>query len=169
GGWGMAAGSRLSWGGRSSLSSRGARGLLEGLRLVRASSRLSTACFSPSPRTTKQRCPVDVRSKVEDAQKTIDLAKSTYTAQIDTSKGPIRLTFLPAAAPGHVKNFLSLAKVGFYDNLTFHRIIKGFMIQGGCPQGTGTGGPGYQIKAEFNSTPHEEGVLSMARSGDPNS
>ena len=72
-------------------------------------------------------------------------------------------------APGHVKNFLALAKIGFYDNLIFHRVIKGFMIQGGCPQGTGTGDPGYKIKAEFNKTPHEAGVLSMARSQHPDS
>jgi len=88
---------------------------------------------------------------------------------LQTSKGPIRLNLLPEVAPGHVKNFLALARVGFYNNSTFHRIIKGFMIQGGCPQGTGTGGPGYQIAAEFNDTPHEAGVLSMARTSDPDS
>src|ERR1700740_2593823 len=82
--------------------------------------------------------------------------------------GPIRLAFLPDVAPGHVKNFLALAQTGFYDNGCFHRIIKGFMIQGGCPQGTGTGGPGYTIKAEFNATPHEPGVMSMARTNTPN-
>ena len=64
---------------------------------------------------------------------------------------------------------VALAQSGYYDGVTFHRIIKGFMIQGGCPEGTGTGGPGYKIKAEFNATPHEPGVLSMARTGDPNS
>jgi peptidyl-prolyl cis-trans isomerase B (cyclophilin B) len=62
---------------------------------------------------------------------------------------------------------LGLAKIGFYDGVTFHRIIQGFMIQGGCPQGTGTGGPGYNIRAEFNATPHEPGTLSMARTNDP--
>jgi len=76
---------------------------------------------------------------------------------------------LSDVAPGHVKNLLGLAKIGFYDGLTFHRIIKGFMIQGGCPEGTGTGGPGYTIKAEFNATPHEAGVVSMARTSDPDS
>lgn len=106
---------------------------------------------------------------MEEAQKTLDLANKTYTAELETSKGPIRLAFLPEAAPGHVRNFLALAKIGFYDGGSFHRIIKDFMIQGGCPQGTGTGGPGYTIKAEFNATPHEAGVLSMARTGDPNS
>jgi len=104
---------------------------------------------------------------VEEAQKILDFTTKEYTAELATSKGPIRLKFLPEVAPGHVKNFLGLAKIGFYNGLIFHRVIKGFMIQGGCPEGTGTGGPGYQIKAEFNSTPHEPGVLSMARTQDP--
>jgi cyclophilin family peptidyl-prolyl cis-trans isomerase len=119
----------------------------------------------------KARCPLptSVKDKVEDVQKTLDLKTKSYTAKLNTSKGPIRLDFLPEAAPGHVANFLALAKIGFYNGLKFHRIIKGFMIQGGCPQGTGTGDPGYKIGAEFNSTPHEAGVLSMARAQDPNS
>jgi peptidyl-prolyl cis-trans isomerase B (cyclophilin B) len=106
---------------------------------------------------------------VDEALKTLDFGKNVYSAQLDTSKGPIRLAFLPEAAPGHVKNFLALAKIGFYDGLTFHRVIDGFMIQGGCPLGSGSGGPGYQIAAEFNATAHEPGVLSMARTSDPNS
>jgi len=89
--------------------------------------------------------------------------------ELDTTKGPIRLAFLPDLAPGHVKNFIALAQIGFYDNVIFHRVIPGFMIQGGCPLGTGTGDGGYKIKAEFNATPHVAGVLSMARSNDPNS
>ncbi len=72
-------------------------------------------------------------------------------------------------APGHVANILGLAKIGYYDGLTFHRIVKGFVIQGGCPVGNGTGGPGYTIKQEFNAEPHEPGVLSMARTSDPDS
>lgn len=106
---------------------------------------------------------------MEEAQKTLDLTNKVYTAELSTTKGPIRLTFLPELAPGHVKNFLALAKIGFYNGLIFHRVIKGFMIQGGCPEGTGTGGPGYQIKAEFNATSHVPGVLSAARTNDPNS
>jgi len=79
------------------------------------------------------------------------------------------------AAPNTVKTFVSLAKKGFYDGLIFHRVIPGFMIQGGCPEGTGMGGPGYSIKGEFeangfsNPIKHDRGVLSMARSADPNS
>jgi len=111
----------------------------------------------------------NVKAQVDEAQKQIDFGANNYTAELTTNKGPIRLTFLPDVAPGHVKNFLALAQTGFYNGVTFHRVIRGFMIQGGCPQGTGTGGPGYTIKAEFNRTPHVEGVLSMARTGDPNS
>jgi peptidyl-prolyl cis-trans isomerase B (cyclophilin B) len=112
---------------------------------------------------------VNVKEKVAAAQAKIDLAKINYAVELQTNKGPIRLTLFPDVAPGHVKNFVALAQIGFYNGVAFHRIIKGFMIQGGCPQGTGTGGPGYQIKAEFNKTPHEVGVLSMARTNDPNS
>src|SRR5436190_20745346 len=111
----------------------------------------------------------DVKTKVADAQKGLDLATKTYTVELATNKGPIRLQLFPDLAPGHVKNFVALAKIGFYDGVIFHRVIGDFMIQGGCPQGTGTGGPGYTIKAEFNDTPHVAGVLSMARTNDPNS
>jgi peptidyl-prolyl cis-trans isomerase B (cyclophilin B) len=111
----------------------------------------------------------NVKPQVEEAQKKLDLANKSYTAELDTTKGPMRLTFFPDKAPGHVKNFLALAQIGFYNGVTFHRVIKGFMIQGGDPQGTGSGGPGYQIPAEFNDTSHEVGVLSMARTNDPNS
>jgi len=91
------------------------------------------------------------------------------TAVIETSVGSMELEFLPEKAPGHVDNFLDLAQKGFYDGTVFHRTIPGFMIQGGCPQGTGTGGPGYSVDAEFNDTAHVRGVLSMARSQDPDS
>ena len=94
------------------------------------------------------------------------------TATIETSEGTMTVEFWNDVAPGHVKNFIDLAKKGFYNGLIFHRVIPGFMIQGGCPEGTGTGGPGYQIKAEFNRKPerrHSRGVLSMARSSHPDS
>lgn len=98
-------------------------------------------------------------------------------AVIKTSEGDMVLEFWPDVAPGHVENFKKLAKKGFYDGTCFHRIIKGFMIQGGDPLTKdeansgrwGTGGPGHNIKAEFNDRPHVRGVLSMARSQDPNS
>src|SRR5688572_2175604 len=113
--------------------------------------------------------PANRKAEVDAASKTFDFAKKNYQIELDTSMGTILLDMLPDVAPGHVKNMLGLAKIGYYNGVVFHRVIKGFMIQGGCPQGTGTGGPGYQIKAEFNATPHEPGVLSMARTGDPNS
>ena len=89
--------------------------------------------------------------------------------------GVIKLELDAAAAPNTVKNFLCLADKGYYDGLTFHRIIPGFMIQGGCPDGTGMGGPGYSIKGEFkmngvnNPIKHKRGVISMARAMDPDS
>jgi peptidyl-prolyl cis-trans isomerase B (cyclophilin B) len=87
----------------------------------------------------------------------------------------IRLKLDPDNAPQTVRNFVDLAQSGFYDGLIFHRVIPGFMIQGGCPQGTGTGGPGYQIKGEFskngvpNQLRHTRGVISMARAAHPDS
>lgn len=89
--------------------------------------------------------------------------------------GTIRLELYPDVAPNTVNNFISLVNKKYYDGLIFHRVIKGFMIQGGCPNGTGMGGPGYGIKGEFsqngveNTLKHTEGVLSMARAMDPNS
>ena len=109
------------------------------------------------------------KAEVDAAAAGFDFAKNNYQLVLDTNQGKITLNMLPDVAPGHVKNLLGLAKIGYFDGLTFHRIINGFMIQGGCPEGTGTGGPGYTIKAEFNATPHEPGVLSMARTSDPNS
>jgi peptidyl-prolyl cis-trans isomerase B (cyclophilin B) len=108
-------------------------------------------------------------AEVKEAQKTIDFAKTNYQIVLDTSEGKITLDLLPDVAPGHCKNIIGLAKIGYYDGVIFHRIIKGFMIQGGCPEGTGTGGPGYTIPAEFNAVKHEPGVLSAARTSDPNS
>lgn len=87
----------------------------------------------------------------------------------------IKAELYPEIAPNTVKNFLSLVKKGFYDGLIFHRVIRGFMIQGGCPEGVGTGGPGYTIPGEFaqngfqNDLKHEPGVLSMARAMHPDS
>jgi cyclophilin family peptidyl-prolyl cis-trans isomerase len=98
----------------------------------------------------------------------IDPSK-TYTATIDTTEGKMVVELLPKVAPGHVNSFVFLAKEKFYDGVIFHRIIKNFMIQGGDPTGTGTGGPGYQLQAEFNDVKHERGVLSAARSQNPNS
>jgi peptidyl-prolyl cis-trans isomerase B (cyclophilin B) len=92
---------------------------------------------------------------------------ATTKAVIDTKFGQITLKFFPDTAPQHVKNFLELAGKGFYNKTIFHRVAKGFMIQGGDPAGNGTGGPGYTIKAEFNKRPHKRGTLSMARTNMP--
>lgn len=106
---------------------------------------------------------------LQKAAQDLDLDSCDYEIALDTSHGLIRLTLDAASAPGHVRNMVALAESGFYDGGCFHRIIKGFMVQGGCPDGRGTGGPGYTIPAEFNATSHEPGVLSMARTNDPNS
>ena len=88
------------------------------------------------------------------------------TATIDTDRGPIKLELYPEKAPLTVANFVNLAKRGFYDGLNFHRVIDSFMIQGGCPQGRGTGGPGYKFEDETrNGVPHQRGSLSMANAG----
>jgi peptidyl-prolyl cis-trans isomerase B (cyclophilin B) len=106
------------------------------------------------------------------------MAAAAPRAIIDTRFGEMEIEFFPDKAPGHVKNFVDLAKKKFYDGATFHRVIPGFMIQGGDPNtkdrsgsrsNHGTGGPGYQIKAEFNDTPHKRGIVSMARSQNPDS
>ena len=87
------------------------------------------------------------------------------TATMHTNHGPIEIELFNEDAPKTVENFLKLSGDGFYDGLTFHRVIKGFMIQGGCPQGTGTGGPGYSFADEFNRHRVERGALAMANSG----
>jgi dolichyl-diphosphooligosaccharide--protein glycosyltransferase len=104
-------------------------------------------------------------------------SSSNATATIETTQGPIKIQFFPNAAPNHVKNFEDLAKKGFYDGIVFHRLAKGFVIQAGDPntkndsnrEAWGTGGPGYTINQEFNNISHERGIVSMARTMDPNS
>jgi len=104
----------------------------------------------------------------------LQMANPVVTFKIN-GEDTIKVELYPEVAPNTVNNFISLVKSGFYNGLTFHRVIKGFMIQGGCPQGTGMGGPGYSIKGEFyqnrvaNDLRHTEGVISMARSMMPNS
>ncbi len=116
-----------------------------------------------------------VASVNAEEQKPMNSAKEV--AVIKTSEGEMVAEFWPEVAPNTVENFKKLARSGFYDGTAFHRIVKGFMIQGGDPltkdpakeSRYGTGDPGYKIKAEFNDRSHERGVLSMARSSDPNS
>ncbi len=111
------------------------------------------------------------------AMKNAAAADAAPTAVIDTKFGSMEIRFFPDKAPGHVANFIKLAKAKFYDGTIFHRVIPGFMIQGGDPitkdptkkAQFGTGGPGYTIKAEFNDISHKRGIVSMARAADPNS
>lgn len=90
-------------------------------------------------------------------------------ARIKTRKGDIVFSFYPSDAPVTVASFVKLARAGFYDGLKFHRVEPGFVIQGGCPRGDGTGDAGYKLKAEFNDRPHVTGTVSMARAQSPNS
>ncbi len=103
------------------------------------------------------------------------MAKNPEVTMEIENGNKIVIELYPEIAPNTVKNFISLVKSGYYDGVIFHRVIPGFMIQGGCPQGTGTGGPGYSIKGEFssnghpNNLQHDRGVISMARTAVPNS
>lgn len=103
------------------------------------------------------------------------MAQNPIVTIVMEGGGTMTAELYPEVAPNTVNNFIHLIKEGFYDGLIFHRVIPGFMIQGGCPQGTGTGGPGYSIKGEFsgngvaNNLAHDRGVLSMARAMHPDS
>lgn len=103
------------------------------------------------------------------------MAKNPEVTMEMENGNQILIELCPEIAPNTVKNFISLIKSGYYDGVIFHRVIPGFMIQGGCPQGTGTGGPGYSIKGEFssngfpNALQHDRGVISMARTAVPDS
>ena len=97
------------------------------------------------------------------------MAKPEDTMILETTKGKVVIEMRPDLAPGHVARIKELVKQGFYDSIVFHRVIEGFMAQTGCPHGTGTGGSGQKLKAEFNKEPHVRGTVSMARAQDPNS
>jgi peptidylprolyl isomerase len=90
-------------------------------------------------------------------------------ARIHTAKGDLVFRFYPTEARQHSAAFIKLARAGFYDGLNFHRVEPGFVVQGGCPNGTGTGGPGYNLDAEFSALPHVRGTVAMARAQSPNS
>ena len=98
-----------------------------------------------------------------------DIKDPENTLLVETSKGPVVIEMRADLAPGHVAQIKALARKGFYDGLKFHRVIEGFMAQTGCPQGTGTGGSGKKLKAEFSPEKHVRGTVSMARAQDPNS
>jgi peptidylprolyl isomerase len=95
--------------------------------------------------------------------------KAEDTLVLETSKGPVTIAMRPDLAPKHVARIKELVGQGFYDGVAFHRVIDGFMAQTGCPHGTGTGGSGQKLKAEFSGEKHMRGTVSMARAQDPNS
>jgi cyclophilin family peptidyl-prolyl cis-trans isomerase len=139
------------------------------LGIVLAFFALSNFFVSPSPTATggaAKRAPQQRSEMYKSAPAmTIDVSKS-YIATIKTAKGDIVAELYPKDAPQHVNNFVFLAREGFYDNLTFHRVVPGFVIQGGDPLGTGTGGPGYNIPPEIKGK-HSKGALAMARRAGP--
>lgn len=104
----------------------------------------------------------------EELRTLVDQAR-TAAARISTPKGDMVFSFYPDDAPQHCAAFIKLAEAGFYDGTAFHRVEPGFVIQGGDPQGDGTGGPGYNLKAEFNERPHVRGTVAMARASSPDS
>jgi cyclophilin family peptidyl-prolyl cis-trans isomerase len=122
-----------------------------------------------APSTPKEAAMATQRPPTDKEVKDLAAEAKTARARIRTAKGDIVFSFYPDKAPRHTAAFMKLSRAGFYDGLTFHRVEPGFVIQGGCPQGTGTGGPGYRLDAEFSELPHVKGTVSMARSSDPNS
>jgi len=104
-----------------------------------------------------------------DEMRALATEAKTARARIHTAKGDIVFSFYPDEAPQHCAAFIKLVRAGFYDGLAFHRVEPGFVIQGGDPDGDGTGGPGYKIDAEFSDLPHNTGAVAMARSSNPNS
>ena len=135
---------------------------------------LAFAAQAAAPAPDKSATPTGATPAAPPATTAAQPAKATAPAKeqiavVETSQGSFKIKFFKDKAPKTCENFITLAKKGYYNGLCFHRVIAGFMIQGGCPKGDGTGGPGYTIKAEFNDTKHVPGIVSMARSNDPNS
>jgi peptidylprolyl isomerase len=97
------------------------------------------------------------------------MASAENTLILETTKGRVTIALKPDLAPNHVKRIKELVRQGFYDGLVFHRVIDGFMAQTGCPEGTGTGGSGQKLKAEFSAEKHKRGTVSMARAQNPDS
>jgi len=127
----------------------------------------ATTTAAASPRATAAASPA-ARQYATPPALTIDPKKS-YVAVLETDKGTIRIKLLPDIAPQTVNSFIFLAREGYFDGVTFHRVIAGFMAQGGDPTGTGHGGPGYNLPDEFSDRPIDKGVVAMANTGQPNS
>jgi len=122
----------------------------------------------PRPTATQEATQTPLATQVSAPPMTIDVEK-TYFATIETEKGTIRIQLFPDIAPETVNSFVFLARDGYFDGLTFHRVIPGFVAQGGDPTGTGGGGPGYTIPGEFGDRPFKEGSVGMARKQLPDS
>lgn len=136
---------------------------------------LMLACATKAPEETVKNKPKPAPAEtgeyaVIDRFKDVLKKGHKYSAIVEMENGKeFEILFFPEVAPNHVANFVSLARKGYYDGVTFHRVIEGFMAQGGDPTGSGSGGPGYTIPAEFSELPHERGTVSAARTSDPNS
>jgi len=144
------------------------------LSLLRADEAFGSALHKPPysaqpSRAPKEREPMPYAPPQADELDALTREAESSNVRIGTEKGDIVVKLFPGDAPVHSAAFLKLAKAGFYDGLTFHRVEPGFVVQGGDPDGNGTGGPGYRLKAEFNARPHKRGTLAMARSSDPDS
>ena len=128
----------------------------------------AAACLALADARAAEEQPKERKQYDKPPEMKVDKDK-TYTATIETNAGTMVAELYPKLAPQTVNSFVFLAREGFYEGVIFHRVIPGFMIQGGDPTGTGSGGPGYTLKAEFNDTKHNRGILSMARTSDPDS
>ncbi len=156
-------------------------GIVFGVLVYKVNHEYKPKLHSQSTMTSKIDGIMEKTSKSTKLNNTLNIKANMTTSKeyalMETSQGPIKIEFFENAAPNHTKNFIKLAKEGFYDNIVFHRIKPGFVIQAGDPNTKsnenktlwGTGGPGYTINAEFNDIPHERGIISMARTSDPNS
>lgn len=121
-----------------------------------------------NPTETSRKHMANTAPEGEDLKTNVERAKSSR-ARVSTNRGDIVFTFYPDDAPQHCAAFVKLADAGFYDGLKFHRVEPGFVVQGGDPDGNGSGGPGYRLKAEFNEHPHVRGTVAMARASNPDS
>jgi len=117
----------------------------------------------------QQQCTSPKAEKIETKETKEKIMSESNIVKVELESGVVTIELYPDVAPETVKSFKTLINKGFYDGLTFHRVIPGFMAQGGDPEGTGMGGPGFNLKAEFNDKKHVRGTLAMARSGDPDS
>src|SRR5882757_10970866 len=146
---------------------RGMPILMPSTRRSRAARR-STSLREWRGRSPASRLP-SVSSTTEPSKDRQPMTSTDNTMILDTTKGKVVIDMRPDLAPGHVARITELVKEGFYDGIVFHRVIDGFMAQTGCPHGTGTGGSGKKLKAEFNNEPHVRGTTSMARAASPDS